>query len=82
MKLPVSVPEVETVKQDEVVVESGPVQYHQKGIFICLIVGWSVGCFGLNGPFRQYFSLYWAVSVSLSFKMTGANSYLQELTPI
>ena len=21
-----------------------------------------VGCFGLNGPLRQYFSLYWAVS--------------------
>ena len=21
-----------------------------------------VGCFGFNGPFRQYFSLYWAVS--------------------
>ena len=24
--------------------------------------GWLVGCFGLNGPFRQYFSLYRAVS--------------------
>ena len=23
---------------------------------------WLVGCFGLNGPLRQYFSLYWAVS--------------------
>ena len=23
--------------------------------------GWLVGCFGLNGPLRQYFSLYWAV---------------------
>ena len=23
---------------------------------------WSVGCFGLNGPLRQYFSLYRAVS--------------------
>ena len=25
-------------------------------------VGWLVGCFGFNGPFRQYFSLYRAVS--------------------
>ena len=24
-------------------------------------VGWLVGCFGLNGPSRQYFSLYRAV---------------------
>ena len=23
---------------------------------------WLVGCFGLNGPLRQYFSLYRAVS--------------------
>ena len=23
-----------------------------------LIVGWLVGCFGFNGPLRQYFSLY------------------------
>ena len=23
---------------------------------------WLVGCFGLNGPLRQYFRLYWAVS--------------------
>ena len=25
-------------------------------------VGWLVGCFGFNGPLRQYFSLYQAVS--------------------
>ena len=25
-------------------------------------IGWLVGCFGFNGPLRQYFSLYWAVS--------------------
>ena len=25
-------------------------------------VGWLVGCFGLNGPLRQYFSLYRDVS--------------------
>ena len=24
--------------------------------------GWLVGCFGLNGPLRQYFSLHRAVS--------------------
>ena len=24
-------------------------------------LGWLVGCIGLNGPFRQYFSLYQAV---------------------
>ena len=22
------------------------------------VVGWMVGCFGFNGPLRQYFSLY------------------------
>ena len=22
-------------------------------------IGWLVGCFGFNGPLRQYFSLYW-----------------------
>ena len=27
-----------------------------------LRVGLLVGCFGFNGPLRQYFSLYWAVS--------------------
>ena len=27
-----------------------------------LLVCWLVGCFGLNGPLRQYFSLYQAVS--------------------
>ena len=26
------------------------------------IDGLVVGCFGLNGPLRQYFSLYWTVS--------------------
>ena len=26
------------------------------------LVGWLVGCFGFNGPLRQYFSLYQAVS--------------------
>ena len=25
-------------------------------------ISWLVGCFGLNGPLRQYFSLYRAVS--------------------
>ena len=27
----------------------------------CLLVGWLVGCVRLNGPLRQYFSLYRAV---------------------
>ena len=27
-----------------------------------VLVGWLVGCFGFNGPLRQYFSLYRAVS--------------------
>ena len=26
------------------------------------LVGWLVGCFGFNGPLRQHFSLYRAVS--------------------
>ena len=26
------------------------------------LYSWLVGCFGFNGPFRQYFSLYRAVS--------------------
>ena len=26
-----------------------------------MVLGWLVGCFGFNGPFRQYFSLYRAV---------------------
>ena len=26
-----------------------------------VLSGWLVGCFGLNGPLRQYFSLYRAV---------------------
>ena len=27
-----------------------------------VLASWLVGCFGLNGPLRQYFSLYRAVS--------------------
>ena len=27
-----------------------------------LFDGWLVGCSGFNGPLRQYFSPYWAVS--------------------
>ena len=30
--------------------------------FLSLWIGWLVGCFGLNGPLRQYFSLYRAAS--------------------
>ena len=31
-------------------------------VFLKVEVGWLVGCCGLNGPLRQYFSLYRAVS--------------------
>ena len=31
-------------------------------IIINPLVGWLVGCFGFNGPLRQYFSLYRVVS--------------------
>ena len=35
----------------------------QSYMSLCLeYYGWLVGCFGLNGPLRQYFSLYRAVS--------------------
>ena len=30
--------------------------------FSSFSLGWLVGCFGFNGPLRQYFSLYRAVS--------------------
>ena len=36
--------------------------YHFSPFSPSLWVGWLVGCFGLNGPLRQYFSLYRAVS--------------------
>ena len=35
---------------------------HNSGLHSFGLVGWLVGCFGLNGPLRQYFSLYRAVS--------------------
>ena len=31
-------------------------------LFETMLVGWLVGCFGFNGPLRQYFSPYRAVS--------------------
>ena len=31
-------------------------------VVLGLLVGWLVGCLGFNGPLRQYFSLYRAVS--------------------
>ena len=31
-------------------------------ITLAVGAGWLVGCFGFNGPLRQYFSLYGAVS--------------------
>ena len=30
--------------------------------YLLYLYGWLVGCFGFNGPLRQYFSLYRAVS--------------------
>ena len=33
-----------------------------KIILLNVGISWLVGCFGLNGPLRQYFSLYRAVS--------------------
>ena len=36
--------------------------YHFSFLSPSLWVEWLVGCFGLNGPLRQYFSLYQAVS--------------------
>ena len=44
----------------------GPLTYESGALPIALRswkpVNWLVGCFGLNGPLRQYFSLYRAVS--------------------
>ena len=34
----------------------------QKNVSLSYIIRWLVGCFGFNGPLRQYFSLYRAVS--------------------
>ena len=49
---------------------SGRLDYRENMILIVKLVVlselispcWLVGCFGLNGPLRQYFSLYRAVS--------------------
>ena len=35
---------------------------HDVKMTVYWLVGWLVVCFGLNGPLRQYFSLYRAVS--------------------
>ena len=37
-------------------------EYNRTKASILADVGVVVGCFGLNGPLRQYFSLYRAVS--------------------
>ena len=34
-------------------------------------IGWLVGCFGFNGPLRQYFSLYRAVSQREGERLVG-----------
>ena len=36
--------------------------YHSITIEYSFLSSWLVGCFGLNGPLRQYFSLYRAIS--------------------
>ena len=38
---------------------------------VCWLVGWLVGCVRLNGPLRQYFSLYRAVSQREGEKKRG-----------
>ena len=35
--------------------------FNMKVYCVFSLVGWLVGCFGFNGPLRQYFSLYRAV---------------------
>ena len=42
------------------------------------ISGWLVGCFGLNGPLRQYFSLYRAVSQREGVGCFGLNGPLRQ----
>ena len=32
-------------------------------VYKIIIIGWLVGCFGFNGPLRQYFSRYRAVKL-------------------
>ena len=40
----------------------GVLQFGGGGRVVRWLVGWLVGCFGFNGPLRQYLSLYRAVS--------------------
>ena len=45
----------------------GPLTYESGALPIAprgpaILFDWLVGCFGFNGPLRQYFSLYQAVS--------------------
>ena len=49
-------PLYDLLKVEEAPAEKGKKKCRKKG------VGWLVGCFGFNGPLRQYFSLYQAVS--------------------
>ena len=46
-----------TSSKKKVLVRLFPLMQHFTRLFI-----WLVGCFGLNGPLRQYFSLYRVVS--------------------
>ena len=36
--------------------------YKSMNLHLGYLAFWLVGCFVFNGPLRQYFSLYWAVS--------------------
>ena len=47
---------LQKVKEYNVKLKSEKVSVKERGF------GWLVGCFGFNGPLRQYFSLYQAVS--------------------
>ena len=49
-------PLYDLLKVEEAPAEKGKKKCRKNG------VGWLVGCFGFNGPLRQYFSLYQAVS--------------------
>ena len=44
------------IEKEALAILFGCTKFHQ------YVFGWLVGCFGLNGPLRQYFSLYRAVS--------------------
>ena len=46
----------------QVSVYLGAAEHKKEPSNVVVGLGWLVGCFGFNGPLRQYFSLYRAVS--------------------